>query len=638
MGITIFNRQDVSKQTRTFSHRFDVNEYLTQHLGEPFREYRKLFESAVRFETELPFPIHMDFETAFICNLSCVMCTHAADAPDSIKPKRPNFLDLELFKKIIDEGTQHTLRSIGLDQEGEPLINNRLAEYISYAKTKGILDIMLNSNATLLSKEKIEMLLHSGLTRIHFSIDAVTEAIYNTVRVGGNFETVVNNVLAFLKRKKDLKLPLPVTRVSFVKMKQNQHEVEDFVQFWQNKVDYIAIQEYNSPFPREEAYRHFIAETRDTNFDFHCTQPWFRMVVLSDGSIMPCCLLGYSKLLTVGNAYTDSVYDAWNLPRVKALRQIHKDGMYWKNPVCQMCASNFVPLEQLRQSAPDPIHLTFPSDERVEGLQVLVQAGVRRERQFVGPCKTDEGITGVNLRQAIKKIPCSVPIYRGAKRIYLFACSQIGFTPRREGLVSREYWESRAVDGWDYDRNEDETYHRAIGEALLELQGLEWASLLEIGCGFGRVLHRLRAAFPERVLVGGDFSFQQLLHSNAYLSGQGIGLIQFDARYLPFYDKQFDVILTCDALMYLHPGDLSAVMRELKRVGRRYLVLLERDREHMNTPLRKRLMREAPWYGHNYARELQRAGIPTSKAYVARAWADQPERVPQSLIIGSLVD
>lgn len=364
MDNPIYERQDVSKQTRVISNTLNVNEYLAQHLGEPFRAYRALMEDAVRFKVEPPFPIHIDFEIAFACNLSCVMCTHAKDAPESLKPQRPNFLDFELYKKVIDEGAQHTLRSVGLDQEGEAFLVKRLPEFISYARDKGVVDIFFNTNATLMTKEKAEMILNSGLTRIHFSLDAVTEATYKKVRVGGDFNAAIENIHYFLKRKRELKKPLPVTRVSFVKMKMNEHELDDFIRFWQGKVDYVAIQEFNSPFPQDETYKNFIAASRDSNFDFHCTQPWFRMVVLSDGSIMPCCVLGYSQLLTTGNAATDKIFDVWNSPRVRALRKIHKDGEYWKNPVCQRCASNFVPREQIHGPEPDPIQLTFPRISR----------------------------------------------------------------------------------------------------------------------------------------------------------------------------------------------------------------------------------------------------------------------------------
>src|ERR1700687_5669212 len=190
----IYERQDASKQTRVMSKKFDVNAYLAKHLGESFQKYRELFEKAVHFETELPFPIHIDFEIAFACNLSCVMCTHADDAPAAIKPKRPNFMDFDLYKKVIDEGSRYTLRSVGLDQEGEAFLVKRLPEFISYAKDKGMVDIFFNTNATLMTKEKADMILNSGLTRIHFSMDAITESTYKIVRVGGHFDAAMKNI------------------------------------------------------------------------------------------------------------------------------------------------------------------------------------------------------------------------------------------------------------------------------------------------------------------------------------------------------------------------------------------------------------------------------------------------------------
>lgn len=245
----------------------------------------------------------------------------------------------------------------------------------------------------------------------------------------------------------------------------------------------------------------------------------------------------------------------------------------------------------------------------------------------------------MNLRQVVKQIPGAVSSYRWMKRLYWAASETLGFVPRKDKFVSREYWESRAIKMWDYDcgiATKDETYRQAMAEALAELQGLEWEKLLEVGCGFGRVLLGIRAVFPDRVLMGGDFSFQQLKHSGEYLARQRIGLMQFDARSLPFRNKSFDVIVTSDTLIYLHPDELPTALKELKRVCRKYLVLLEYAREHMDTQSRRQLMKEAPWYGHHYTDALERMGIQVTKACRMRAWATQPERVPQSLILGKV--
>jgi len=334
-----FSRQDSSKQTEQFSHTVNINDILIRNLGDDFRCYRERFERAAAFEEEPEYPIHIDFETIFGCNLRCVMCTHAHK---DRHPQRQRLMDIGLFKRIIDEGSQLGLASIGLDQEGEPLLVSNLLDYISYAKQKGILDIMINTNATLLDKEKTEALLHSGLTRIHFSLDAMKEETYDKIRIGSNFATVMENILYFCKRKKELRKEIPITRVSFVKMKENEEEIGDFIAFWTEHVDAIAIQEYNRAFPDFDGLNLLYSDKKLKNPDFKCTQPWFRFVVLTDGRVLPCCLLGYSLKMVTGSAIQDSLYTLWNSRNIKELRRIHKAGEYFQNKTCKQCAIDFV--------------------------------------------------------------------------------------------------------------------------------------------------------------------------------------------------------------------------------------------------------------------------------------------------------
>lgn len=334
-----FSRQDISKSTEQFSYKNDIMGILSRNLGDAFLKYRGRFEQAAGFHEEPLFPIHIDFETIFGCNIRCVMCTHAHR---NLFPTRKTLLDFDLFKKIIDEGAPYGLSSIGLDQEGDPLLVKNLSEFIGYAKSKGVIDIMINTNALLLDKERTEELLHSGLTRIHFSLDALKEVTYNKIRVGSDYRKVTENILYFCKRKKEIKKELPVTRVSFVKMSHNELEQEDFVNYWTPIVDAIAIQEYNNPFPQLLELNLLYASSRIKNSEFKCTQPWFRVVVLSDGSVLPCCFLGMSLKMIIGNALETPVYDLWNSATMKALRQMHKKGTYKQHKVCGVCAENFL--------------------------------------------------------------------------------------------------------------------------------------------------------------------------------------------------------------------------------------------------------------------------------------------------------
>lgn len=212
--------------------------------------------------------------------------------------------------------------------------------------------------------------------------------------------------------------------------------------------------------------------------------------------------------------------------------------------------------------------------------------------------------------------------------------------PRKDPLVSRAYWERRAAEKYDSDfaAREDVSYTGAVGELVGELGGLDWSSLIEMGCGFGRVLGEIRRAFPERRLTGSDFSTNQLRHAQVFLAGADIGLLQSDARCLPFANRRFDIVLTAGMLIYLHPSELPGALREFRRVATRWIVLLEYAREHMDSELRRGLMAGTPsWYGHDLSEALLGVGIEVVKAFPTRSFASQAGRVPQSLILGKVI-
>ena len=61
-----------------------------------------------------------------------------------------------------------------MNHANEPLLDKDLIERINYATERGIMDIHMNTNAMLLTEEMSKKLLDTGLTRLCFSIDALT--------------------------------------------------------------------------------------------------------------------------------------------------------------------------------------------------------------------------------------------------------------------------------------------------------------------------------------------------------------------------------------------------------------------------------------------------------------------------------
>jgi MoaA/NifB/PqqE/SkfB family radical SAM enzyme len=149
-----------------------------------------------------------------------------------------------LYKKDFFGGKGVWIKSVRFNGLSEPLLSNDLAELITEAREHGVIDTFITTNAMLLNKETSRKLITSGLNHILVSIDGSTAKTYEKIRVGAHYPTVVENLYGLLEEREKLGSKLPLIRLTFVKMKINEHEINEFVENWINIVDYIGIAGY----------------------------------------------------------------------------------------------------------------------------------------------------------------------------------------------------------------------------------------------------------------------------------------------------------------------------------------------------------------------------------------------------------
>lgn len=287
----------------------NIDGMFKQRFGEKYTEYRRKWDNASRLNPE-PYPVHIDFEFVDDCNLRCKMCPRNDEVHEqvSISVGTKKTLDFNLFKSIIDESEEYKLRAINLGAAAEVLLRkHELPRFISYAKSKGVIDIWIVTNGLLLDPSIMEELIHSGLTRLAVSIDAINKETYKKIR-NANIERVVENLIKSLEVRKRLNSFFPVVRVSFAEMEENRDEKEVFFNFWKDKVDYIDFQGFINYY------------NKDYSKDFKCNEAWRRLMVWADGTVSPCCSF-YGKNLIVGDATTQSIKDIWNGHKIKELRK-----------------------------------------------------------------------------------------------------------------------------------------------------------------------------------------------------------------------------------------------------------------------------------------------------------------------------
>ncbi|MBN2452648.1 MAG: SPASM domain-containing protein [Candidatus Omnitrophica bacterium] len=318
------------KRWKQFEYTKDPDAMVAQVLGAPYREYRACWEKAANCELVQDYPIHLDFELSAACNLQCPQCILQVD-PGELEPSNPYHpdnrgkrIDFAKYKEIIDDGIRRGLRSVTFGVNNESLLIPDIARYVAYARSAGVLDVILITNGTLLTGKLSAELIAAGLTKLYFSIDAATESTYRIVRKGGDLQRVVSNIRSLLAMKRKLKSMLPVTRVSFVKSKINERELDEFVRSWKDKVDFVSIQAYINPaqgYPSRDAQQEmFYIESKDLKNPGPCPQPYQRLTIYHDGTVHPCCHW-YGATLIVGNIFLESVYDIWNSMRMREIRR-----------------------------------------------------------------------------------------------------------------------------------------------------------------------------------------------------------------------------------------------------------------------------------------------------------------------------
>ncbi len=325
--------EDTTKQVQTLWLK-DINGILSDAVGERYADYRRRWDAATAFQHCGKYPIHIDLELNYGCNLRCRMCLFSLPKSRRKNEPKQKLLDLDRVKTIIRDGIPHGLASLGTSFYNEPLLRKDIFDFCSWARSEGIVDIIMATNGTLLTEAMSERVIDSGVTKLRFSLDAFSKDVYEKIRVGAHFEKTMGNIHNFLRIRNAKGVDIPVVSVNFVLMKENEHELEAFKAYWSKYVDFIVIQNLVRLDDTDTQFSDYKALAQD----FRCPQPWQRLIIRSDGTVLPCTY-HEAHSMSLGNIYRDSVYDMWNSAFMNTLRSTHKAGLYRQIETCKACAS-----------------------------------------------------------------------------------------------------------------------------------------------------------------------------------------------------------------------------------------------------------------------------------------------------------
>ncbi len=168
-----------------------------------------------------PFPTHVLIETTTRCNLRCKQCAHVIGKYDFAD------MTLETFAKL--RPLFPHLRQAALYGHGETFLYKHFFEMLAELKRYPV-SVYVTTNGTLLTEAVSERLVELGLDKLAVSLDAATPALFNEIRRGADFDSVIQNIrmLNAIKKRKHQD-DKPILSIMYCAMKSNIQELPKLV-------------------------------------------------------------------------------------------------------------------------------------------------------------------------------------------------------------------------------------------------------------------------------------------------------------------------------------------------------------------------------------------------------------------------
>lgn len=262
---------------------------------------------------------HITIETTNKCPAKCPICPRE-------KYEHPlQLMNMNLFKKIIDDVSQYQIEVLDLCGFGEPFTDKFLFERCQYAKNKiPDIKIYISSTGNLMNKAILSDVCEY-IDLFKFSFYGMTKKIYEYSHGTLNFEKSLFNIIRLLARK-----DRPYIEGLLVLNDYNKDQMKSWIDFWQPLCDEIMV--WNP---------HNWAGLRDYREIDHrnqksCGRPFDGpLYVHVDGTVSPCCW-DINRKMKIGDMNTMSIDDVFHSKSFEFVQENHRNRTF-ENLLCYQC-------------------------------------------------------------------------------------------------------------------------------------------------------------------------------------------------------------------------------------------------------------------------------------------------------------
>jgi len=282
-------------------------------------------------------PISISIEPTTSCNLRCPEC------PSGLRSftRNTGMLDPGLFSKTLSELSDELIY-LTFYFQGEPYLNPRFLEMVQEAGKKNVFT-STSTNAHYLNDTNAKATVLSGLDRLIISLDGTTQETYESYRIGGDLNKVIEGTKNMIRWKKELGSKTPLLVFQFLVVRPNEHQIEDVKKLaMELGVDEVRLKtaqiyeyENGSPLiPENNTYSRY-KQLKDGSWKIknklenHCWKLWQSPVITWDGLVVPCCFdkdakhrMGDLKETTFRDLWHGAVYNQFRSSVLRSRKEI----------------------------------------------------------------------------------------------------------------------------------------------------------------------------------------------------------------------------------------------------------------------------------------------------------------------------
>jgi radical SAM protein with 4Fe4S-binding SPASM domain len=256
----------------------------------------------------MPFPSNIRIEAAGRCNFRCVHC------PVGTEGGRRDVLSYENFLRFFN-ALPAVPRTLIFNHGGEPLLNPDLEKMVHYAKSRGVITVLISTNTSLIPGRDL-----SEVDELRVSFDGNSPEENDATRIGGRFHRNAQAVRELAASDRCPKM------IRVYNVHENRTPAPYLLEAFAGVPNIAFMAD-----PRREWARVDNAPVFGNDATY-CSGLFTTFTILTNGGVVMCCedILGED---IVGNVHANTPLEIWE--RMEERRQAFARRDYPR--LCQSC-------------------------------------------------------------------------------------------------------------------------------------------------------------------------------------------------------------------------------------------------------------------------------------------------------------